>query len=113
MVLKVDEKTPIAALELAAILRDAGLPAGAFHVITGPGETVGAHLVRHPDVRKVSFTGLRRTRSDTRRIRIRRRYRTAVPPRPRAGWMSRVAALSFGGMRSGSWREVDRFHGAK
>ncbi|MYV97764.1 aldehyde dehydrogenase family protein [Streptomyces sp. SID3343] len=57
VVLKVDEKTPIAALELAAILRDAGLPAGVFNVVTGDGETVGAHLVRHPDVRKVSFTG--------------------------------------------------------
>ncbi|MFC9735763.1 aldehyde dehydrogenase family protein [Streptomyces roseolus] len=57
VVLKVDEKTPIAALEMAAILRDAGLPPGVLNVVTGDGETVGAHLVQHPDVRKVSFTG--------------------------------------------------------
>lgn len=57
VVLKVDEKTPIAALELGVMLRDAGLPDGAYNVVTGDGETVGAHLVAHPDVRKVSFTG--------------------------------------------------------
>ncbi|MFG2658528.1 aldehyde dehydrogenase family protein [Streptomyces sp. NPDC048425] len=57
VVIKTDEKTPIAALELATILRDAGLPDGAYNVVTGDGETVGAHLVAHPDVRKVSFTG--------------------------------------------------------
>ncbi|WP_084525315.1 aldehyde dehydrogenase family protein [Nocardia vaccinii] len=57
VVLKVDEKTPIGALELATILREAGLPDGAYNVVTGDGPTVGAHLVRHPDVRKLSFTG--------------------------------------------------------
>ncbi|GHB73385.1 aldehyde dehydrogenase [Streptomyces viridiviolaceus] len=57
VVVKVDEKTPIAALEVAQMLRDAGVPDGTFNVITGDGETVGAHLVAHPDVRKVSFTG--------------------------------------------------------
>ena len=57
VVLKTDEKTPIGALELAKILRQAGLPDGAYNVVTGDGETVGAHLVAHPDVRKVSFTG--------------------------------------------------------
>jgi aldehyde dehydrogenase (NAD+) len=57
VVIKVDEKTPIAALELARMLRDAGVPDGVFNVVTGDGETVGAHLVAHPDVRKVSFTG--------------------------------------------------------
>lgn len=57
VVLKTDEKTPIFALELAAILRDAGLPDGAYNVVIGDGPTVGGHLVKHPDVRLVSFTG--------------------------------------------------------
>jgi aldehyde dehydrogenase (NAD+) len=57
MVLKPDEKTPLLALELARELHAAGLPAGVFNVVTGDGEDVGAHLVRHPDVRKVAFTG--------------------------------------------------------
>ncbi|MDA3644245.1 aldehyde dehydrogenase family protein [Saccharopolyspora indica] len=57
VVIKTDEKTPIAALELAVILREAGLPDGAFNVVTGDGETVGVHLTRHPDVRMIGFTG--------------------------------------------------------
>lgn len=57
VVLKVDEKTPIGALEFARELHNAGLPAGAFNVITGTGELVGAHLAAHPDVRKIAFTG--------------------------------------------------------
>ncbi|RMI28873.1 aldehyde dehydrogenase family protein [Nocardia stercoris] len=57
VVLKTDEKTPIFALELAAMLRDAGLPDGAYNVVVGDGPVVGGHLVAHPDVRLVSFTG--------------------------------------------------------
>ncbi|MFB6676430.1 aldehyde dehydrogenase family protein [Streptomyces sp. NPDC056390] len=57
VVIKVDEKTPILGITLAQMLRDAGVPDGVFNVVTGGGETVGAHLVAHPDVRKVSFTG--------------------------------------------------------
>ncbi|MEV6217330.1 aldehyde dehydrogenase family protein [Nocardia sp. NPDC051833] len=57
VVLKTDEKTPIFALELGAILRDAGLPDGAYNVVVGDGPTIGGHLVKHPDVRLVSFTG--------------------------------------------------------
>ncbi|QKT08472.1 aldehyde dehydrogenase [Gordonia sp. X0973] len=57
VVLKTDEKTPVFALEFAAMLRDAGLPDGVFNVVVGDGPTVGGHLVKHPDVRLVSFTG--------------------------------------------------------
>ncbi len=57
VVLKTDEKTPIFALELAGMLREAGLPDGALNVVVGDGPTVGRHLVQHPDVRLVSFTG--------------------------------------------------------
>ncbi|KJE21742.1 NAD-dependent aldehyde dehydrogenase [Frankia torreyi] len=57
VVLKTDEKTPIGALEFARELRAAGLPDGVFNVVTGNGEEVGAHLAKHPDVRKIAFTG--------------------------------------------------------
>ena len=57
VVLKVDEKTPSFALELAAMLRDAGLPDGVFNVLVGDGPTVGEHLVKHSDVALISFTG--------------------------------------------------------
>src|SRR3546814_14882119 len=39
------------------MLSDAGLPDGVFNVVVGDGPVVGDHLVGHPDVRLVSFTG--------------------------------------------------------
>lgn len=56
MVFKPAELTPLTALELAAIYREAGLPDGLFNVIQGFAET-GQALVRHPGVAKVSLTG--------------------------------------------------------
>jgi len=38
-------------------MKEAGLPDGVLNVITGPGPELGAHLVEHPDVDKVAFTG--------------------------------------------------------
>ncbi|SFB08986.1 betaine-aldehyde dehydrogenase [Collimonas sp. OK607] len=57
VVLKPSEITPLPELALAAIIDQAGLPAGVFNLVTGSGAEVGAALVSHPDVRKVSFTG--------------------------------------------------------
>jgi betaine-aldehyde dehydrogenase len=56
VVLKPSELTPIAALELAQIAHEAGVPPGVLNVLPGAGET-GGILSRHPLVRKVSFTG--------------------------------------------------------
>ena len=56
-VLKPAEQTPMTALELPAILEEAGVPPGAFNVITGFGPTAGAPLVESPKVDKVGFTG--------------------------------------------------------
>src|SRR5208282_4772814 len=42
---------------LIEVLYEAGLPNGLLNVITGLGNTVGAELVRNPDVAKISFTG--------------------------------------------------------
>jgi acyl-CoA reductase-like NAD-dependent aldehyde dehydrogenase len=49
--------TPISALLLAAIFRDAGLPAGALNVITGPGGVIGDALTFDPRIAMVTFTG--------------------------------------------------------
>jgi acyl-CoA reductase-like NAD-dependent aldehyde dehydrogenase len=49
--------TPLTALKLAAICREAGLPKGAYNVVTGPGGSVGDALVTHPGVDKIAFTG--------------------------------------------------------
>jgi betaine-aldehyde dehydrogenase len=56
-VLKPAEQTPMTALELPGILEEAGLPPGAFNVITGFGPTAGAPLVESPRVDKIGFTG--------------------------------------------------------
>jgi acyl-CoA reductase-like NAD-dependent aldehyde dehydrogenase len=49
--------TPLTALLMAEILTEAGVPAGVFNVVTGSGAALGDHLVAHPDVSKVAFTG--------------------------------------------------------
>lgn len=56
MVFKPSETTPLCALKVAEILHEAGLPAGVYNVIQGLGD-VGAALVSHKDVDKVSLTG--------------------------------------------------------
>jgi acyl-CoA reductase-like NAD-dependent aldehyde dehydrogenase len=58
-ILKPAEQTPLTALELARAADEAGLPPGAFNVITGYGPTAGAALVESAGVDKVSFTGSR------------------------------------------------------
>jgi acyl-CoA reductase-like NAD-dependent aldehyde dehydrogenase len=56
VVVKPAEQTPLTMLRLAALCAQAGLPPGVLNVLTGDG-IVGAQLVRHPGVAKVSFTG--------------------------------------------------------
>ncbi|OZI32739.1 trifunctional transcriptional regulator/proline dehydrogenase/L-glutamate gamma-semialdehyde dehydrogenase [Bordetella genomosp. 1] len=51
------EQTPLIAAQAVAILRAAGVPAGAVQLLPGRGETIGAKLVAHPGVRGVMFTG--------------------------------------------------------
>jgi len=57
LVLKPASATPLTNLRLAGILDEAGLPSGVLNVVTGSGGVVGEALVRHPEVKKVSFTG--------------------------------------------------------
>jgi len=57
IVAKPSEDTPTSTLMLAEIFHKAGLPKGAFNVVTGSGIEVGAALVNHPVPRKIAFTG--------------------------------------------------------
>ncbi|TQM66968.1 5-carboxymethyl-2-hydroxymuconic-semialdehyde dehydrogenase [Actinomadura hallensis] len=57
VVLKPAEWSPLTASLLADIAAEAGLPDGVLNVVQGYGEEVGAPLVAHPDVRRISFTG--------------------------------------------------------
>src|SRR6476469_6768834 len=56
VVLKPSEKDPSAALAIAALWKEAGLPDGVMQVVNGDKEAVDA-LLTHPDVRSVSFVG--------------------------------------------------------
>lgn len=56
-ILKPATDTPYTGWLLTECFRDAGVPAGVFNFITGPGRTVGQTLVDHPDVAGITFTG--------------------------------------------------------
>jgi betaine-aldehyde dehydrogenase len=57
VVLKPAELTPLTAVRVAELGREAGLPEGVFTVLPGKGSVVGERFVTHPLVRKVTFTG--------------------------------------------------------
>ncbi|XP_036323763.1 aldehyde dehydrogenase 9 isoform X2 [Rhagoletis pomonella] len=57
IVMKPAEQTPITALHLAALTKEAGFPAGVINIITGYGPTAGAAISSHRDIQKVAFTG--------------------------------------------------------
>ena len=57
VVIKPSELSSLQARVLVEALHEADLPKGLLNVVTGAGSVVGAELVRHPDVAKISFTG--------------------------------------------------------
>jgi alpha-ketoglutaric semialdehyde dehydrogenase len=57
VVLKLAQDAPLTGLHLAAALDEAGIPPGVINVVIGRGSEIGTPLVRHPDVRAISFTG--------------------------------------------------------
>src|ERR1043165_8017993 len=57
VVLKPAEQTPVTALELAKLIREAGFPEGVVNIVTGYGETAGAALASHKGIDKMAFTG--------------------------------------------------------
>ncbi|MBB6176524.1 aldehyde dehydrogenase (NAD+) [Anoxybacillus tengchongensis] len=50
-------ETPMMAQQLAQIFEQAGLPNGVFNVVHGRGSIVGEAVVKHPNVKVISFTG--------------------------------------------------------
>jgi 1-pyrroline-5-carboxylate dehydrogenase len=94
--------TPVVAARVMAILEEAGLPPGVVNFIPGPGEQVGDHLVQHPRVRYVSFTGSREVGC--------RIYEQAARVQPGQRWLKRVVA-EMGGKDAivvdESWRDLE------
>jgi aldehyde dehydrogenase (NAD+) len=64
VVLKPSKFTTLTCLRLGEIIMEAGLPDGVLNIVTGPGETVGTALARHPGTDKVAFTGETSTGKD-------------------------------------------------
>src|SRR5262249_33674691 len=57
VLLKPSDQTPIIGCRMMELLVEAGMPPGVANLVIGPGGTVGAHLVAHPKVDFVAFTG--------------------------------------------------------
>jgi len=57
VIVKPSDQTPIIGARLVSLCLEAGLPPGVVNLITGPGSTVGAHLVGHPRLDFIAFTG--------------------------------------------------------
>jgi acyl-CoA reductase-like NAD-dependent aldehyde dehydrogenase len=58
----------LTALRVAELAAEVGFPPGVINIVPGDGPTTGAHLVRHPDVDKVAFTGSTQTGGEIMRL---------------------------------------------
>ncbi|WP_048438038.1 5-carboxymethyl-2-hydroxymuconate semialdehyde dehydrogenase [Caenimonas sp. SL110] len=56
-VLKMSELSPMSAARLGELAMEAGIPPGVLNIVHGYGKEAGEPLVKHPDVRAISFTG--------------------------------------------------------
>ncbi len=61
VILKGPEETPASCAELVRAFADAGLPAGVLNLVYGMPATISGHLIPHPVIRKISFTGSTRS----------------------------------------------------
>lgn len=57
VVLKPAEATPLSALYVSQLVKEAGIPAGVVNIVPGFGKIVGEQISRHPLIKKVAFTG--------------------------------------------------------
>ena len=57
VLMKPSEQTPVIGARLMSLLIEAGLPPGVVNLVTGAGAQIGAHLVAHPRVDLIAFTG--------------------------------------------------------
>jgi len=61
VIVKPATQTPLTALALGEIASEVGLPPGVLNVVTGLGSEIGRHIVEHPGIDKIAFTGDTRT----------------------------------------------------
>jgi aminomuconate-semialdehyde/2-hydroxymuconate-6-semialdehyde dehydrogenase len=57
VIAKPSEVTPVTAFLLARICKEAGLPDGVLNIVHGKGDTTGEAIIKHPDIKAISFTG--------------------------------------------------------
>ncbi|HLR41752.1 MAG TPA: aldehyde dehydrogenase family protein [Pseudogracilibacillus sp.] len=57
VVLKPAEQTPLSAIYLGKLIKEAGFPDGVVNIVPGYGDKAGNALVEHPDIDKIAFTG--------------------------------------------------------
>ena len=57
VIAKPSEVTPITAYLLAHICKEAGLPDGVLNILHGTGHVTGEAIIKHPDIKAISFTG--------------------------------------------------------
>ncbi|KAM7144736.1 aldehyde dehydrogenase, mitochondrial [Macrochelys suwanniensis] len=57
VVMKAAEQTPLTALYVASLIKEAGFPPGVVNIVPGYGPTAGAAIASHMEVDKVAFTG--------------------------------------------------------
>ena len=87
MLFKPAELTPLTAIELEKVYREAGLPEGLFQVVTGSGSVVGQRFVDHPAVRHDEAVAIGRRRN-------RRAKAELTSPRPAKSAPRRARFLS-------------------
>ena len=56
-IIKPSEQTPVIAARLMELVRQAGFPPGVINLLTGRGSEIGNHLVAHPQIDFIAFTG--------------------------------------------------------
>ncbi|MEM1293647.1 MAG: proline dehydrogenase family protein, partial [Cyanobacteria bacterium P01_H01_bin.162] len=78
------ETSSVIAAQIADILVEAGMPKGVFQFVPSRGSTVGAYLVKHPDVHMITFTGSRQVGCQI--------YAEAAQVRPGQRHLKRVVA---------------------
>lgn len=84
ILLKPASATPVIAAQFVAIMEEAGLPPGVLNFVPGDGSTIGDYIVRHSQIRFISFTGSREVG-----IRI---NQLAAEVAPGQHWLKRVVA---------------------
>ena len=57
VIMKPSDQTPVIGARLMDLFMEAGFPPGVVNLLTGPGGKVGAHLVGHPQIDFIAFTG--------------------------------------------------------